>query len=830
MTSQKSLNYKNVSPFALRNALRSGVLPFLAYTAFMTFIFPILNFICLYDEKMYINSNNMFGSNETITHLNQKYIYSVLQDAADVSISINIATLVAGVLMGISIFKFITSKKSVNVYYSLGITRTNLFLARYFAGIVLLFAAIAVPVAVSCAISIGFIGFTVQALTSAAYMIFAVFTLAVLTFSVTAAVMAAVGTSIEGAGFTAIIMLIPTGFFYMLQLLAQVVLYGNPFKLGYYFNYSKDYESISLAMEYAKFNPILFIDSMFEDDLIGCMKVSQEAEKLTVSNYMHPLTGVAWMIVAIAVTVLAIVIYNRRKAEICGFFGACKTLNFMAAFVAGILAFTVSTAAFYEQTKALSIIVSIVTMALSYIIINLIFTRSFKKTFRSIYLLGAEYIAAIIILTIFVTGGFGYSSKIPTLSQIKSVEISTVAYETLLTDDDVYVYSHYHDEYAAFTETLSDTTIGLYTSPDDVQKILTLHSKLIQLGSADKNSLYNTSIIIRYQLEDGSDFCRYYEHADLEALRLNLELYETDFLKDKLDDTYINEYGGSNDYFDYGYSYNMGMLYENTKIVAVNPSLKTSAFKYLDLDEAQFNALKKAVVNDLKSLSSEQYYTPDKPAIGALVFRPVHNLYTYSETEQKEVVIEETDLINYVFNTDNMSSESTVFLTPDMTETLSFLEQSGLMDYFAPISADEVESISFLPAVIDKNSSFYEMGIAYTLDFYAANEHVWNYGDTAMNEEIANQNTVKDEQQIAEILQKAHLKYYTGDSGYICRIKYKSGETVRKYISQQDAPDFVKNYEYIIGIGEDYTAVNNDIAVIGGADGPTAIIVAETVE
>lgn len=816
MTLQKSLKYKNVSPFAFRNAFRPGILPFLAYFAFMSFICPILNFIDLQDRLISIRANEFYI--EKVTELKQVYIYSILGDANDRAVFITAATLIAALLMGICLFRFITSKKTVNVYYSLGIKRTNLFLSRYCAGLVLLFAAIAVPVAVSCIINIYYIGYTAQMLSSALYIVFSVFSLAMLTYSVTAAVMAAVGTVLEGAGFTAMIMLIPTGFFYMIELMAQTLLYGNPFLSGYYNDYAGNAVDIGLVMRYGKFNPITYLCKIIDDDCIGQLRVSdiENYVESPLTQHLQPEVTVIWLVAGVAITALAINIYNRRKAEICGFFGSCKVLNFVASFVAGMAAFTICIGWLYGSLKAPSIICAAVLIILSYIVINLIFTHSFKKTFRSIYLVGAEYIAAIIIFTIFATGGFGYSSRLPKAAEIRSASVSTVAFETTLTQDDCDAWSYYgYEEYSAFNYTTDESVLGPYTSAEDIQKVLNLHSKLIRLKSENKENLYNSEIVIHYVLNDGSSMFRYYSHADLEAFELNLKLYETDFFKEALYNNYILNEVEEGVILDI---YFVNMLYENTKTIAVNSAVKTDSFSYMDLTEEQFTQLKKAVVNDLTALSSEQYYTPEKPAIGAIVFKSTESLKKYVDGENR-VDVKEEEMIENTFSPNTACGESTVFLTPDMVETLAFLEQNSLMGYFTATSADEVESISFLPAILDKSSTNYTRGVAFSLDFYAENESVWCKDKDILNYSTANQNTVTDKDKISEILRKAHLRYYTGNEGYICRIRYKNGESVRKYITQEDAPDFVRNFRYVIAEGEDYgNAYIYDAGVIGGSE------------
>ena len=52
------------------------------------------------------------------------------------------AFLILGIIMGIVTFKFMTGKKTMNVYYSLGIKRTHLFTAKYLSGLTLMAVAI----------------------------------------------------------------------------------------------------------------------------------------------------------------------------------------------------------------------------------------------------------------------------------------------------------------------------------------------------------------------------------------------------------------------------------------------------------------------------------------------------------------------------------------------------------------------------------------------------------------------------------------------------------------------------------------------------------------
>ena len=65
---------------------------------------------------------------------------------------------VISILLGVLLFRFVTNKKTVNVYYSLGIKRADLYTARLVAGIIMMLAATLIPLAVSLGLNLHFFG------------------------------------------------------------------------------------------------------------------------------------------------------------------------------------------------------------------------------------------------------------------------------------------------------------------------------------------------------------------------------------------------------------------------------------------------------------------------------------------------------------------------------------------------------------------------------------------------------------------------------------------------------------------------------------------------
>ena len=68
--------------------------------------------------------------------------------------------------------------------------------------------------------------------------------------------------------------------------------------------------------------------------------------------------------------------------------------------------------------------------------------------------------------------------------------------------------------------------------------------------------------------------------------------------------------------------------------------------------------------------------------------------------------------------------------------------------------------------------------------------------DFLSEEEIEPTNPVTDPTRIAELLSRMQMRYFTQDNGYYCYIEYQDDTVVRKYLTETDAPDYVRYYNY----------------------------------
>lgn len=836
MTSQKSLKYKHNSPYSFKVALSSGAFPTVLYSLFMLIVFPVINLIKLLDEKAEFAANEMFNSASSalgepdyplgitpeysFKSLDEKYVYSLFSGGKNTMIFILIATIAVSILMGISLFRFITAKKTVNVYYSLGITRTNIFVSRFMAGLTLLFASSVIPVILSAIVSTVLIGTSSELFTVTLFTALSIFSTAAITYSVTAAVFSAVGTSIEGTVFTAVVMLIPTVFFYCLEAFGRTMLYGTPHALGYFQLHDGYYETVDMVYEYGLFNPLLYLVKLFDVEVgyselrVETLRDMQEI-KFDFASELNFAVPLVWLAVAAVAFILGIAVYNRRKAEICGFLGMSPTLNFLGSFILGFGTFTVIVNSMDTEKLTLACVLGFAAMAIIYLIFNLVITRAPERVFKSVYLLGIQMLIMGVILVIFSFGGFGYSSKIPKAEEVESVQVSGVAIDTLLSGDDSYIDSFYgFDESGdtpVFPNSLSPSAFGPYTSKEDINRALMLHTKLIELGGKDLNDekYINSSILIYYTLKNGKTLVRYYDKADIETLRLALNFYDSDFYDEIIEKSFLGEDDKWN---------NDIVNYNTSKVIAAKSSLKIEHFDYLDLNEEQYTQLKTAIVHDLQNMTAKQYYSPEKPAIGVLIFAVNDWLgleYDIEGSFSKGELMDHTKLCGQLFAAESCSAGKTVFVTSDMVETLAFLTQNDLMKFFGTADVNEIEQITFRPAVIDRDNWFYISGQDLTLNYFARNitaesQRYDRYESKyPVGSRLIDQNKITDKAKISEIVSKAQLYYFAENNGYACYITYTNGETVEKYLPQKDAPDYVKNYDYKSDPEEMQTAIDN---------------------
>ena len=324
-----------------------------------------------------------------------------------------------GLSMAICTFNFITSKKQVNVYYSLGITRTRLFLGKYLSGVVLLAISTFVPLFATLIMNLAALGFSGTVFKTFLLYLLSFLVVSISSYTITATVFSCVGTIFEAGVFSSIILFLPDILLYGIQTVMAKYLYGNPYGFDFIPVNNDRWNDSYVATLSEQFNflsPVFFMKTELSNFGVIERQETKDGVKQVIENPNFT-NIILWVILLTAIAFLGIIIYNKRKAEIAGFIGTNRVLNTFVSFLAGFFAFSL------VISIAEEIIVGIIIGAIAFILIHLglelAVLRDIKKFIRGLYKLPIGLVAIGIFVASVNTGLFGFSERIPNTERIK---------------------------------------------------------------------------------------------------------------------------------------------------------------------------------------------------------------------------------------------------------------------------------------------------------------------------------------------------------------------------------------------------------------------------
>lgn len=574
------------------------------------------------------------------------YVYYIYNISDILSVFLLISVCITSLVAAVFSFKFITSKKTVNVYYSLGISRDRLFFGKYLSGALLMVLSIAVPFLLSFILNIIFIGFSMELLVTIAFYIISYSATALVVFSFTAAAFSAVGTLFEAGIFSAVGLAFPTIFFSCLQTLMRVFVNGSPFGSSFFYANSSDdfYRATSekLIWRFDYLNPLFFdYKTLSQWAAMSIKDRTNPGLGLSSSDaliwFPSLLRALCWIGISVAVMFVGAYVFQKRKAEICGFIGTNKILNAFATFTTGFFFLNVVIDSAKALSTSLMFIIGFAVFAVLYIIIEILLLRDFKAFLRGLYKLPIQMAVAGIIIALFVTGLFGYSSRIPDMSDISRVAVSTVGTGT----EYGYLSSGGYGNSLSGSEDFTYTSIlGLvdgFKSQSDIKTIQDLHQRLIALGNVNVTKYTDTDVLDErilastlqfvYTLKDGSTVMRSYDAATPDILKAFLELENTDLFKERLYRVF-NERLSDEKQSASIYEATDGAVLEYTKELLRNEDNSISIISQngLSLLELKLTMAEKAefvrcIYKDLNKQTPAQKYFPTENPLGIIDFR-----------------------------------------------------------------------------------------------------------------------------------------------------------------------------------------------------------------
>lgn len=733
--------YKNTFWFSVAHAMKKNfILPLLTFAVSM--FFYLSNF-CWEKIREAKETASIKGQDvlKLMRDAYEVFIFDSEQAAYNPLLYIFPALLVViSLLLGVLLFRFVTNKKTVNVYYSLGIKRADLYTARLLAGVFMMLAAVLVPLAVSLGLNLHYFGSSVMLWRT--FLFYAVHNvicvLAGLTIS--AAVSSCVGTTVEAIGFSAVLAAFPSVVTMCVNYGVPSILNGAP-AITYYgiypaaSSYGELHFDITGSTVFGRIISHINLLMLNRSSFINSSSVeamTKDAAKKWVAPSLTPY--ILWAVLIAAFFVFGLFMFKRRKAEICGFPGRSAVLNFVLCMITSfgvaslVLYFVVSE---IPQITTWMIIVGLMIISvIIFLIFDIILHLSFKaiKKDWKIGLVHAGLMAAFL-LSLY-TGFFGYSSRVPDIQDIDSVSISAPnalmgSYQLGRELSGSYVTDRYYSDVYSNYYYVGNRSVSLienFKDKDDINTVREIHKAMIKAGNirrvntnSDDYSKRVTcqSVVIRYKLKNGRELVRVYEYVPLTNYPTLYTLEDTKNWNSKIKDELLN------------------IDSENVIPIVFSAQMDNR----IAVDEELTAGLARAIYNDITTLSSDKFLTSNAKYLGSVAFyvnrsqREDYSMYESSEyvnaTSIEDEITEEEEPLSRQETVDNLAIRdnsqgkylalgdySVIPITEEMTNTISFLKAHGLYEKLS----DESPIVSARIADMGKATSSDDMrhGFAYS--------------------------------------------------------------------------------------------------------------------
>ncbi|MCR3922084.1 MAG: hypothetical protein NUK65_06135 [Firmicutes bacterium] len=731
-----SINERPILAHSFKMAMKACIVPTtLSLLAFITVLIVVM-------------------SNSHVRRLTYPYTYHFFFYSPALAPFVVGIIVVSAAMCAIAIFSFIFNKDAVTVFFSLGLSRKQLFMTRYLAGLFMSIAPIIIFMLLTFLVNFQRAGAVRELTIAASYLLLGFMIVSVAAFSITCLLCTCCGTvsegillSISGLGGMSLLLL-------GLNHLMKLLLWGNP-----YGQFSEFYSPVteSLLHHSTAINPLLF----FLQDAITFSRLELgNLISFTLPVLLSRLQGAllfTWLAVSILLTMLALKVFTRRKVEIAGIAGASRFISLISTFIPTFFAFTfVAASADHLVSRTLAFIIATIAGVLVYALTEIAFR---KLPFRTNHFKLASVVSLCMLCVIILsTGGLGFTSRVPALHEIEHVSISYVGspdYRFLKSDED---FVRYHA--GSMGDWYSFATDIKYADTADIPKVLAVHQSIIKYGNQPvtqtnrvESPLHHTidrEICIKYKLKDGGELVRYYPTTTVHNLIQVLRLDDTNTIRNKINASLEYEHNAS---FVIGDIYLTDIFY-------------ASDFKYQP-DKDTRSRLLEALRVDIAQETSEQRYFPKQAALGVIVFCGPLGARTREDR----------------YGIFDLSSTK-FFITEDYTETIAFLKEENLFQHFA--IRDELTAMEVGRYLLHPQFQLRDAKHHYFRSFTLNDSRRFNVeANSAM--------TISDPAEQEEILSRIRTNYFAAEGGYVVRVHFNGKVPTYLFLPEKDAPDFVKN-------------------------------------
>ncbi len=784
MTSKKS----SANPFlyTFKSSLKKCFFVPLIYTVVVSLYFSLKGFYEVYLH--YINEkdpNNIYSSVAGAESYLKNFKYVIGRGAlSDGLYFAYLSLMLIATLLAVMIFKFVCSKKSVNVYYSLPISRSSLFSAKYIAGAVMIMSASFIPYLVAFAGNIWLFGFTEELLLAIIYRSLSSFVSAMLIFTLTAFILNFVGSVVEGVVYTVSVAAIINAFSKFVETLFNNFVYGSPYLFTYWI--TGDDSGYHRAAAFNNFpfgNPFTF-------SINGKSYLMHLSSEEWVAPDFLPV--IFWAVICAVLYAAAVVAFRRRKAEKAGFLGTCLPLTQVAVVSMSLVIYTLvfeilGYEGFTNHEKSIIVLFSVLLLVVVWVVIHLCVLRSVKKTAKKSWMLGIEAAALAAVCIVFASPLSAGFTSVPDADDIESVAVTTgvgdvyaAPFTTSVRDSFYYERSEMTAE-AYFTDLMffdgSNSVIAGFDSKEDIELVRQVNKEINEIGGytepegvTDINEkCYDSNIVIEYTLKNKSRVVRCYNAVKYSTASKLVKLTQSENYKDAV----IEKLDPANN----------GEIYTSGYAVAlVSPKLdRMSVLSKIDLYE-----LMNEVVTDIKADRMPIYRNTTEAPVGFIMFALTDREYAYSEVSEDyglENVTVTVEAVSSLVFEDRGSAlwlhdywVMSIPIYPSMSSTVAYIENEGLSEYFksekqivkAELFSDKIEDTLFYGSKSSLEFSGCHFGVNVERDVPKLIADI----------------VISDSETVKLISDKTLLTGVRTENGYFVRLTFDDGSCTMGYIPE----------------------------------------------
>lgn len=785
MKSQKSLN--NIASADLKRSFASNlVIPALTFLAF-----TVQAAVCAYFQ---------FKQKE-------KVFFTWFMNSPDALVFISFCIVLVGAIQAAYTLRFINIKNQSNVWFSFNLSRSTLFKNRCISSLTLLSAAIIIPGIISAIICCASGCSAAKVLPVIFYqyagfltMIFAGFAIGALTASLTGSVAESIFYSVV------LILALPllstawdalSSIFLRGRTAVSDANYADGMDMQYYYFAFSPRRGGRGIMAFCPFT-LFRVPGTSRADLMnlklrgfGPIDFGYCKDDSSLPGIDAWLPILLWIVLTAVLIVLAQRMFGKKKLEELGVPAASRVLTALTSAIIVFCGFSVPAwvlkTTIPSVNTALAALLGAAVMLAAYFAYTFIARRNLKAVRKNLWQFAMPVGATAIITAIFLTGGFGYTARVPEEEEIEYVTVSMpFSFESGMAQNG----SILRTVKGTATVVKPYSNCITLSTEKDINTVLSIHKLITNEKKSDEKT--NTQFSVKYYFKNGrsmertftniseKDLNSYFAVADTDGVKeqqyLFLAASDTEREKLKSEDVKAPNMSNLQGYFLFR---NYGNPLRNKDGVLI--ASKDGSF-CRELSSDELDKLGKCIWSDI----SKKKYT---------------DILRGSEKEVAYIYLNDNAAYYGGRYEENVEGRSVLAaVTDDMTETLKFIKEHGMTDALG--QKREVKSVNIYDCrrIILQAQEINKSG---------------KYGGTAINpifimSTMFNTKEIKlvakafgdmddcfiksvtNQKQSDELFALAQGQCYTSLGGYIAQITFSDGYNQTMYIPESDAPGYIK--------------------------------------